>query len=282
MSDQLNPVFIQAGGGSSGGGSGTVTSVAATGDGTVLASSVGGSPVTTSGTLALSLANATANTVLGNATASPAAPTYGQVVNAQIANATIDLTAKVVNALPPANGGVANVATNGQGYFVSDGRLNTYMGLSDAACSFTNGTINQVLAFQFTLPIAITVSRVSVTIVGVSSSNFASVGIYNAAGTTKLIDSGTFSTTTATTLTNTITPVTLTPGVYWYAHTSNVTAATGAGLTNPSGTPIAPLLGAHTPRVGTAANASSAGVLPSSLGAITTLAVNMVAAVFEP
>lgn len=55
---------------------GTVTSVAATGDGTVLNSTVTGSPITGSGTLAFSLANVAAYDILGNNTGSPAAPTY--------------------------------------------------------------------------------------------------------------------------------------------------------------------------------------------------------------
>lgn len=57
------------------GGSGTVTSVTFTGDGTV-ESSTPSSAVTTSGTVTATLANAGAGTVLGNATSSSAAPTY--------------------------------------------------------------------------------------------------------------------------------------------------------------------------------------------------------------
>ena len=56
-------------------GSGTVTSVTFTGDGTIL-SSTPSSAVTTTGTLTAALANAGAGTVLGNATSSSAAPTY--------------------------------------------------------------------------------------------------------------------------------------------------------------------------------------------------------------
>lgn len=56
-------------------GAGTVTSVTFTGDGTVL-SSTPSSAVTTSGTVAGTLANGAAGTVLGNATSSAAAPTY--------------------------------------------------------------------------------------------------------------------------------------------------------------------------------------------------------------
>lgn len=58
-----------------GGGSGTVTSVTFTGDGTVL-SSTPSAPVTTSGTLTASLLTQSANTVFGNFTGSTAAPTF--------------------------------------------------------------------------------------------------------------------------------------------------------------------------------------------------------------
>lgn len=54
---------------------GTLTSVTLTGDGTVL-SSTPSSPVTGSGTLTAALAQAAAGTILNNATASAAVPTY--------------------------------------------------------------------------------------------------------------------------------------------------------------------------------------------------------------
>jgi hypothetical protein len=58
-------------------GSGGVTSVTFTGDGTVL-SSTPSSAVTTTGTLTATMANAAAGSILGNATASAATPTYLQ------------------------------------------------------------------------------------------------------------------------------------------------------------------------------------------------------------
>ncbi len=60
---------------SSGGGSGTVTSVTFTGDGVIL-SSTPSTAVTTSGTLTASLVNAGAGTLLNNATSSSGAPAY--------------------------------------------------------------------------------------------------------------------------------------------------------------------------------------------------------------
>lgn len=67
---------------SGGGGSGTVTSVALTAPGIF---AVGGSPVTTSGTLAITLSNQNANLVwAGPATGSAAAPTFRSLVAADI------------------------------------------------------------------------------------------------------------------------------------------------------------------------------------------------------
>jgi hypothetical protein len=63
---------------------------------------------TTTPVQTFALTNAAANTVFGNATGSSAAPSYGQIVNGQITNSTIDLTTKVTGALPIANGGTNN------------------------------------------------------------------------------------------------------------------------------------------------------------------------------
>jgi len=67
------------------GGTGTVTSVALTMPGVIFNTSVTGSPITTSGTLAPSLATQTANTLLaGPTTGSAATPTFRAMVGADI------------------------------------------------------------------------------------------------------------------------------------------------------------------------------------------------------
>lgn len=69
----------------SGGGSGTVTSVAYTGDGVVFNSTVSGSPITTSGTFVPALLTQTANTgLLGPSSGSAASPTFRSLVSADI------------------------------------------------------------------------------------------------------------------------------------------------------------------------------------------------------
>jgi hypothetical protein len=66
-------------------GGGTVTSVGMTGDGTVFAASVPGSPVTVSGTLAPALASQVVNKVLAGPASGPsAAPTFRSLVTADL------------------------------------------------------------------------------------------------------------------------------------------------------------------------------------------------------
>lgn len=76
-------------GGGCPGGPGTVTSVGMTGDGTLFNTSVSGSPITTSGTLAPSLKTQNANTVFaGPPSGSPAAPTFQSAPTFDGANLT--------------------------------------------------------------------------------------------------------------------------------------------------------------------------------------------------
>lgn len=100
-----NSLIITSTGG--GGGSGTVTSVTFTGDGTVL-SNTPSSPVTTSGTLTATLNVQSPNTILaGPATGiTSLAPTFRSLVSADIP--LIPLTSGVSGVLPIANGGTNN------------------------------------------------------------------------------------------------------------------------------------------------------------------------------
>ncbi len=89
----------------------------------------GGSPVSSvnakTGTVALTLNSAdfvnegtTVTLLHGNAAGNPA---FGSVVNADIAAATIDLTAKVANALPVTNGGTALATLTAHALYVGNG-----------------------------------------------------------------------------------------------------------------------------------------------------------------
>ena len=68
---------------------GTVTSVAVSGDGTVIASSLSGSPITSSGTITLALVSASGNTILASPVGGGSgAPTYRTLALADMASLT--------------------------------------------------------------------------------------------------------------------------------------------------------------------------------------------------
>jgi len=98
--------------------SGTVSSVAFSADPIF---TVSGSPITTSGTITLGLANENANTVwAGPATGSPATPTFRSLVSADIP--LISLTSGVSGVLPIANGGTnSSTSLNNNRIMVSSG-----------------------------------------------------------------------------------------------------------------------------------------------------------------
>lgn len=93
-------VSLNFGGGGAGSGTGTVTATAGALTNNAVVLGAGGVDTKALGSLG------TTTTILhGNAAG---APTFGAVVNADIASATIDLAAKVTGILPGANGGTAN------------------------------------------------------------------------------------------------------------------------------------------------------------------------------
>jgi hypothetical protein len=132
-------------------------------------------------------------------------------------------------------------------------------------------TANRVVLYLFQLDVAITISKISVIATNNTLGLTMSVGIYSYTGT-KLVDSGTFVAQTSPTVqTKTITPVTLSPGVYWQAQsaTTNDSGATLYGIVAGGSFNILPAYVANSTRVGYAANPMVGGVLPSTLGAIT-------------
>jgi hypothetical protein len=254
-------------------GTGTVTSVTFTGDGTVL-SSTPSEAVTTSGTVTASLATAGANTVLGNATGSTAAPSYGQIVNAQITNSTIDLTAKVTGVLPAANGGVAvsNAAGLGGMFVGFDGIWGVYnnsVGVCTAA--------NIVDAFQFVQKYTQTFTRMAIRVTTTfGASSHIGVALYDSSGnritnaTTGALD-GTL--VSGATQVVTVSAVTLNPGIYYVGISTDGSGATtgrvyGAlfAVANSAVTQFTNT--ARGNRFVTGASASSGGVPPATLGAL--------------
>lgn len=176
----------------------------------------------------------------------------------------------------------SNVNTSGIGYFWGG----IMPGFNLTAPANAARTANQVLFYLFYLPFTMTVTKVSIFVnaVSASGSQFASAGIYGTDGSTIKIDSGTFNVSTGQSTgnrTNTITAVTLQPGFYFYAFTTNSADATFAAWAS-ANTPEGLMNNGTSKRTGTA-TASSAGVMNSTIG---TLAANTgipnVCALFEP
>ncbi|KKK75866.1 hypothetical protein LCGC14_2869420 [marine sediment metagenome] len=172
----------------------------------------------------------------------------------------------------------ATVDTAGEGGFFGGAVNGT--ALDDTASA--SGAADQVQAYQFVLPYRAVVGKIVFEVTTLSVGAFASVGIYSADGNTRLVHAGAISTTLAEVKDVTLaSSVTLEPGVYVFSHTvSDATAklrafitsdAIGSGFRNTNGD-----------RQGNAANASVSGVLPATLGAITTTGTNIAAAYFEP
>ena len=131
---------------------------------------------------------------------------------------------------------------------------------------------NVVKTWQFILPFSITVNRAGtiVNLVRVAGSHF-NAGVYSGDGNTKLIDvvfDGSLSTVQFVTLG---TPVSLSPGVYFFAYSSTASTIQMSGFTGLSGNApnLAGVFNQNFTRYGTAANSTSGNVMPATLGAIT-------------
>ena len=146
--------------------------------------------------------------------------------------------------------------------------------MSMYVASFTGGDIvstavNQVIVWQFLLETPITIRNLSSCVYSGSAGATVNFGIYNAAGN-KLIDSGALSIAiTNAQLSVSIAPVVLPAGTYYFAASQSTDAGEVlafdlyniAAVTTVSA-------GGSVAKIGVAANATSLGVMPSTLGAI--------------
>lgn len=134
-------------------------------------------------------------------------------------------------------------------------------------------TANKVVVYIFQLTAARTISKVT-TVCGSSNGGVtATFGIYSFAGN-KVLDSGNFTCLASSGVqSNSITPVTLQPGVYWHAQaTTSTNAPVFFGTKVASGGSIPSVLSSwilNATRAATAANPLSGGVLPATLGVLT-------------
>ena len=130
---------------------------------------------------------------------------------------------------------------------------------------------NTVYVHQFVLPYFSTVSKATIEVTTGQASTNAVIGIYDA-NKNKLIDSGAISVASVAFVQASFTEYTLKPGVYFYAWSCDGTTAQGRWLNTDLGSSAAAFMNQGTAtRVGTAANAMAALVLPATLGTITTV-----------
>lgn len=141
------------------------------------------------------------------------------------------------------------------------------------------GSNNQVRAHRIFVNRRTTVRRILFELTTASASGFCSVGIYSADGSTLLAHTGAVA-TDATGIKNIdVTDTNLDPGVYWLAWTANNTTAQYRAISLSSA--VNDIANTVAARVGIAANASSGGVLPSTLGTVSSASINPVLAFFD-
>jgi len=195
------------------------------------------------------------------------------VVNNNTTNTTV---------ITPSGGLV--ISTPGQGYMVGPGFLSVPVGLQIASNSnITLADTNVLWAWQFNLDVTITISKVSVFLGGGTGVGNASVAIYDASGN-QVLYSGLYDTSINFVSTNTIAPVTLTPGIYYFGQTQSVFSAGYSSFV--AVTQVMRLLfNAVNMRFGNVNLATVGGVCPTSIALPLILAIdtiNPIMAMFEP
>lgn len=202
------------------------------------------------------------------------------LVAADIPN--LDAAKIATGVLASARGGVPTLSTADQSFMISNGIIQP-SGAGGNPAVVANG--QEVRAILFICPVTITITKISINVAAAGAGgSTVTVGYYSADRATKLIDSGTFNGASATIQTLTISSVTLFAGqAYWFVQSASTqTTLTVVQAYTPNSNLITLLNGQTAKKYGLAANAASAGVLPSSLGAITGLIFNPIAAVCEP
>ncbi len=146
---------------------------------------------------------------------------------------------------------------------------------------------NQVRVKQFILPFSITVRKICFRVETLAAGGFMSVGIYDSAG--RLIFStgaqstaatGNFTTGILDASGRSVTEIVLPAGVYYSGYTADNTTSASRALTDSGFDTIFGNLNAN--RCGVAANPSVGGVLPQTLGVITSSTLNSVLFYIEP
>lgn len=174
------------------------------------------------------------------------------------------LTAKVLNSdlapLPSAFTG---------DFFIGPGLSLPMNGINTAKATLfglnTQIGANGIVAVKFFLTRPINISKVTWSATDVSAGSHVSFGLYNTA-LTKVLDSGLFDGSISTSQTRSITSVPLSSGLYWLAMTATDLVVSGVSAINVTTGNFWSYINNGSVKIGVAANAATAGVLPSSLG----------------
>ena len=179
----------------------------------------------------------------------------------------------------PSGANALSLSTPGQGGFFGGT-------ITPAPNSFTSAfrRANAVRVYQFVLPFGVTVRNITAGVSTAFAGGHFDTCLYSADGQTLLAHTGAVSTNSTVDLTHPVTPVTLTPGVYWLAWTTdNTTAQFDAG--DAHGDSFANLSGIQV-RVGELVNLGSGGVCPDSMGPLSGVAnvgaLRPIMSYFEP
>lgn len=175
---------------------------------------------------------------------------------------------------PPPIGGPPGPAgpTGPQGPAGSGAATGQYfVGVGHLQVPATNGAQlvavdNQVRCFRFTLPIQVTVAKISYRITSAAGSPTIGIGIYDSSGNALLRTS--FTVSDANVHTNSITPVIIGPADLWLAQSTDDAANTQAYVDSFIHSQFPDIANAAAVRFGIAANNMSGGVMPATLGII--------------
>lgn len=204
-----------------------------------------------------------------------------------LANGTnITITNSAGTTTISASGG-ASFSTSGYGGFWGPGYIvDDFIADIGATSSQITNVTTLVLAYQFVLQSAWTISKCTAymnTNTAFSGNNFG-FGIYSSAGS-KLVDSGAFDATQSANvaLTNSFTPVSISPGVYYFAQTCTLTtiSVTGFGGSTSSYNKMYNANGLRTV-VGSNAPTGTGSGLPATLGTLANMASSAVGGYLNP
>jgi hypothetical protein len=164
---------------------------------------------------------------------------------------------------------VSNIFVSTGGFFIPYANITPSAISANKALNIT-AVANKVFVYQFLVPWQLTITKLTWIDNACTGTCHSSFAIWNTAGTTDIFDSGVFTETAGSlVVTNTIGSTVINPGVYLYAWTSDNTTQTTNSANIFSTSSQDCLINQNASRLGTAANSSTAGAMPGSLGAIT-------------